>query len=91
MQSLDYIGMEHIDRLELSYLCQILVVLVNPDLLTTLGEYFQSEMNTFQLPQGEMTIMLEDIYRILCIPFHIPRVVYDIAPRIDTKALWAIF
>ena len=90
MQSLDDIDMAHIDRLGLSHLCWIPVVLVNHNLLTALVEHFHSKTNTFHLPQGE-TVTPKDIYRILYIPFHRPRVVYDMVLRVGTEALRAIF
>ena len=70
IQSLDATDMAHIERLGLSSLCQILVVLVNHGLLIALVEHFHLEMNTFHLPMGEMTITPKDIWRILGIPFH---------------------
>ena len=83
--------MVHIDRLGLSHLCQIPIVLVNHRLLTALVEHFHLETNTFHLPLGEMTITPEDIYKILCIPYHGLRVVYDTVLRVGTEALLAIF
>ena len=65
--------------------------MVNHGLLTALVERFHSEMNTFHLPMGEMTITPEDIRRILMIPFHGARVVYDTVPRAGTTALSAVF
>lgn len=59
--SLDDVDMEHIDRLGLTSLCRILALLVNHGLLTALVECFHSEMNTFHLPQGEMTMTPKDI------------------------------
>ena len=89
--SLDDVDMAHIDRLGLSSLCQILVVLVNYNLLTALVEHFHLEKNTFYLLQGEMIVTPEEIYKILHIPFHGSRVVYDKVPRVGTEALCAIF
>ena len=81
----------HIERLGLFSLCQIPVVMVNPGLLTALVERFHSEMNTFHLPMGEMTITPEDIWWILRIPFHGARVVYDTVPRVGTVTLSIVF
>lgn len=89
-QQLDDVYITHINALGLSYLCQILALLVNHSLLKTLVECFYSKMNAFHLPQGEMTITLEDIYRILWIPFYGPQVVYYIVQWIGTEALRAI-
>ena len=83
--------MAHIDRLRLSSLCWIPSVLVNYSLLTTLVEHFHLEMNTFHLPMGEMTITPEDIWRILRIPFHGARVIYDTTPRAGTVTLSTVF
>lgn len=89
--SLDDADRAHIARLGLSSLCWILAVMVNHGLLTTLVEHFHSEMNGFHLPVGEMMITPEDIWRILRIPFHGAKVVYDRVPRAGTKALSIVF
>ena len=65
--------------------------MVNHDFLTSLVEHFHSEMNTFHLSMGEMTVTLEEIWRILRIPFHRARVVYDTVPRVGTEALSIVF
>ena len=66
-------------------------MLVNHKLLIALVEHFHLEMNIFHLPQGEMIVTPEDIYRILHIPFHGLRVVYDTVPRVGIEALCSIF
>ena len=91
LRSLDAADLAHIERLGLSSLCRIPAVTVNHGLLTALVERFHSETNTFHLPVGEMTITLEDIWRILRIPFHGARVIYDTVPRVGTAALSAVF
>ena len=65
--------------------------MVNHGLLTALVERFHSETNTFHLSMGEMTVTPEDIWRILRIPFHGARVVYDTVPQAGTAALSAVF
>ena len=89
--SLDSANLAHIERLGLSSLCQIPTVMVNHGLLTALVEHFHSEMNTFHLPMGEMTITPEDIWQILRIPFHGARVVYDTTPRAGIATLSTVF
>lgn len=63
------------------YLLQMPNICVNHGMLTTLVERFHSEHNTFHLPIGEMTIMPQDIYRILRIPFDGDKIDYDSTPR----------
>ena len=65
--------------------------MVNHGLLNALVERFHSETNTFHFPIGEMTVTPEDIWRILRIPFHGPRVVYDTVLRAGTAALSVVF
>ena len=91
LRSLDAGELAHIERLGLSSLCRIPAVMVNHGLLTDLVERFHSEMNTFHLPMGEMTITPEDVWRILRIPFHGARVMYDTAPRVGIAALSEVF
>lgn len=64
---------------------------MNHGLLTALVEHFHLEIDTFHLPQGEMMVAPKDIYRILCIPFHGPWVMYDTMPQVGIEALRAIF
>ena len=54
-------------------------------------ERFHLETNTFHLPMDEMTIMPEDIWRILRIPFHGAKVIYDTVPRAGMAALSTVF
>lgn len=61
----------------LTHLYEMPVIRVNHSLLTALVKCFHSEVNTFHLPQGEMTVMPEDIYRILWVLFHGTKVEYD--------------
>lgn len=49
----------------------------NMDLLTALAERWHSETCTFHLPMGEMTVTLEDVYRILHIPIDGELIPYD--------------
>lgn len=64
---------------------------VNHSLLNALVERFHSETNTFHLPQGEMTVTPEDVYKILSVPFHGLRVEYDTQLRVGVAALRTIF
>ena len=63
--------------------CGLLCVLelprfqMNRGLITVVTERWHSETNTFWLPQGEMTITLEDVYRLLQILTHGEIVYYD--------------
>ena len=91
LRSLDAVDLAHIEWLGISSLCQIPIVMVNHDLLTALVEHFHSETKTFYLPMGEMTVTPEDIWRILRIPFHGARVVYDTVPQAGIAALSVVF
>ncbi|GLJ53770.1 hypothetical protein SUGI_1147540 [Cryptomeria japonica] len=53
------------------------VIRMNYGLITTLVEQWHSEMCTFHLAQGEMTVTLEDVWRILRIPIRGELVTYD--------------
>lgn len=50
---------------------------LNRGLLMTLAEQWHSDHNTFHLPTSEMTVMPEDVWRILRIPFVGEIVVHD--------------
>lgn len=49
----------------------------NMGLLTALAERWHSETCTFHLLMGEMTVTLEDVYRILRIPIDRELISYD--------------
>ncbi|GLJ16332.1 hypothetical protein SUGI_0276050 [Cryptomeria japonica] len=49
----------------------------NMGLLTTLAERWHSETCTFHLLMGEMTVTLEDVYRIMRIPIDGELIPYD--------------
>lgn len=49
----------------------------NMGLLTALAERWHSETCMFHLPMGEMTVTLEDVYRILRIPIDGELIPYD--------------
>lgn len=49
----------------------------NMGLLTALAERWHSETCAFHLPMGEMTVTLEDVYRILHIPIDGDLIPYD--------------
>ena len=91
VRQLDGAELAHIDVLGLTHLRDMPDLRVNHDLLTALVEHFHSETNTFHLPQGEMTVTPEDVYRILRVPFHGPRVEYDTQSRVGAAALRTLF
>lgn len=66
-------------------------IYVNHGMLTALVDHFNSEHNTFHLLVGEMTIMPEDIYRILRILFIGDKVNYDSTQQLGVLALRWIF
>lgn len=49
----------------------------NMGLLTALAERWHSEMCTFHLPMGEMTVTLEDVYKILRVSIDGEMILYD--------------
>lgn len=53
------------------------VIRMNHGLITALAERWHSETCTFHLAQGEMTVTLEDVWRILRIPIRGELVTYD--------------
>lgn len=50
---------------------------MNTRLLTSLGKRWHSETCTFNFPGSEMSVTLEDVYKILWILIHRYLVVYD--------------
>lgn len=64
---------------------------INRGLLTTLAERWHNEHNTFHFPTGEMTVTLEDVYRILWIPIVRELVLYDSTEQGGTDALRRVF
>lgn len=63
-----------IDLYDVMYM---LVIRMNRGLITVFAEWWHSETCTFHLAQGEMTITLEDVWRILHIPIRGELVAYD--------------
>lgn len=63
----------------------------NRGLLTELAKRWHSEHNTFHLPSSEISVTLEDVYRILHILVIGELVQYDFEDRIGTKACRAVF
>lgn len=57
----------------------------------TLVERWQSEHNTFHLPTGEISVTLEDVYRILHILVTSELVQYDYQDRIGIEACRVMF
>ncbi|KAH9303240.1 hypothetical protein KI387_014823, partial [Taxus chinensis] len=53
-------------------------------------ERWNPEKNTFYLPTGEMTVMLEDVFRILRLPI-IGRPVYQALPSAGQGAITTVF
>ena len=79
------------DALGLTHLCDVPNIRVNHGLLGALVERFYLKMNTFHLPLREVTVTPEDIYQMMQIPFHGPRVEYDTQPQAGMAALRDIF
>lgn len=61
----DRVAME---AMGLRYIMYVPEFWTNMGLLTALAERWYLETCTFHLPMGEMTVTLEDVYRILRIP-----------------------
>ncbi|XP_059076277.1 protein MAIN-LIKE 1-like [Cryptomeria japonica] len=70
-------AVRHIDACSLRHLLYMPDIMHNRGLLTTLAERWHNEYNTFHLPTGEISITLEDVYRILHIHFTGELVQYD--------------
>lgn len=81
----------HIDWCGFKYLLQMPDIHVNHRMLTVLVDCFHLEHSTFHLLVGEMTIMPEDINRILRILFNRDKVDYDSTQRLGVLALRWIF
>jgi len=57
-----------LEEISLSYLAFANYIYHDRDMLTTLMERWDSNSNTFHLSTGEMTVTLEDVYRITRLP-----------------------
>lgn len=66
----------HLASCGFEYLIWLPKIRVNHGLLIDLIERFHSKTQTFHLPIGEITVTLEDVYKILRIPFHGQRLDY---------------
>lgn len=64
---------------------------LNRGLLTALAERWHSDHNTFHLHTGEMTVMLEDVWHILLIPFVGEIVVHDLEEQGGIESIWRVF
>lgn len=64
---------------------------INRGLLTTFVERWHSDHNSFHLPTDEISVTLEDVYRILCIPIIGELVQYDHHEMGRTTILRTIF
>ncbi|KAH9307030.1 hypothetical protein KI387_011434, partial [Taxus chinensis] len=53
-------------------------------------ERWNPEKNTFYLPTGEMTVTLEDVFRILRLPM-IGKIVYQALPSAGRAAITTVF
>lgn len=80
-----------IERYGLSSLLDMPQFIVNRGLLTVLTERWHGDMNTFHFATGEMTVTLEDCYRILRIPVAGALLSYEQTEEGGTKALRRIF
>ncbi|XP_057873905.2 protein MAIN-LIKE 1-like [Cryptomeria japonica] len=67
----------HIRHLGLYHVLHLREITTNRALITALVERWHFETCTFHLPTSEASITLEDVWRILHIPIHGDRVVYD--------------
>lgn len=83
--------MRHIDACGLHHLLYMPDITHNMGLLTTLAKRWHSEHNTFHLPMGEISVMLEDVYRILHILVTSELVQYDFQDHGGTEACKDIF
>ena len=90
-QDLDDGERAHIEAMGLTHLCDLPNIQVNHGLLGVLVERFHSKRNTFHLLPREVTVTLEDIYKILRIPFHGMRMEYDRRLQEDIAVLRDIF
>lgn len=77
LYELSNIDRAHINLCGFTHLLQMPDIRVNHGILIALVEWFHPEHNTFHLRFGEMNITLDDIYRILRIPFYGDKVDYD--------------
>lgn len=66
-------------------------IMHNKGLLTTLAERWHNEHNTFHLPTGEISVTLEDVYRILHIPVTGELVQYDYQDQVGIEACKVVF
>ncbi|GLJ53604.1 hypothetical protein SUGI_1143530 [Cryptomeria japonica] len=53
------------------------MIQMNHEMIMVLVERWHNKMCTFHLAQGEMTVTLEDVWHILCIPIRRELVTYD--------------
>lgn len=80
-----------IERCGLTSLLDMPRFTVNRGLLTTFTERWHSDTNTFHFAMGEMTVTLEDCYRILCILVVGSLLPYEQLEEGGTEALHRIF
>lgn len=74
---LDTATVRHIDVCGLRHLLYMPEIRINKGLLTILIERWHSDHNSLHLPTREISVTLEDVYRILCIPITSELVQYD--------------
>ncbi|KAH9310160.1 hypothetical protein KI387_038071, partial [Taxus chinensis] len=79
-----------INRLGLSGIRYYSRIARNHAMLQALIERWNPEKNTFYLPTGEMTVTLEDVFRILRLPI-IGKPVYQALPSAVRGVITAVF
>ena len=57
-----------IDVIKLGYLARLPHMLTYMEMVAVLCERWHSEIGTFHLPTSEMTVTLEDVYRVFRLP-----------------------
>lgn len=64
---LSQVEVRHIDACGLRHLLYMPNIIHNRGLLIALAERWHNEHNKFHLPNGEISVTLEDVYKIVCI------------------------
>lgn len=90
ISNLDVEVVAHIDACSLRCLYMI-EIRANQGLLTTLVEMWHNNYNTFRLPTDEMSVTLDDVYKILNILITGKLVQYDHDEMGGTESLQGVF
>lgn len=85
------LGKTRIDAYGLRYLLYIPNIRTNRGRLTAFVERSHSNHDTFHFPTSEISVILEDLYMILCIPINSELVNYDYHEMGGTTTLCQIF